>query len=320
MTLKQDATRRFLDDPRIYLTDGGFETSMVFHEGLDLPAFSAVVLLDDAKTRAAVTRYFERFLAIAEEAGTGFVLDTATWRAADHWAAAIGRPKAELRQLARASVAFAQALRARWAGRVDPILIEGVVGPAGDGYAPESLLAPDEAEALHAGQVRLLAEEGVDFIGAITMTHPGEAIGIVRAAQAAGVPVVVSFTVETDGRLPNGQTIGAAIAETDAATGAAPLYYMINCAHPDHFAAELGQGDWRARIGGIRANASRLSHAELDKAEELDDGDPEEFGQLHAAFAGLLPGLKVTGGCCGTDHRHVGCVARHVVGPAVAVA
>lgn len=313
MSLHSNVTRRFLDDPRVYLTDGGFETSMVFHEGLDLPAFSAVVLMDDDRSRAAVTRYFERFLAIAEKEGAGFVLDTPTWRAADHWAGAIGRSKADLRRLVRDSVAFAKELRARWAGRVDPILIEGVVGPAGDGYAPEALLTPEAAEALHAGQVRLMAAEGVDFIGAITMTHPGEAIGIARAARGVGIPVVISFTVETDGRLPNGQTIAEAIAETDAATETAPIYYMINCAHPDHFAAELEEGAWRSRVRGIRANASRLSHAELDSAEELDDGDPDEFGRLHAGFAGHLPGLKVVGGCCGTDHRHVGCVAGHLL-------
>ena len=320
MTFHSNVTRRFLDDPRVYLTDGGFETSMVFHEGLDLPAFSAVVLMDDDRARAAVTRYFERFLAIAEQEGTGFVLDTHTWRAADHWAEAIGRSKADLKRLVRDSVTFTKALRARWAGRVDPILIEGVVGPAGDGYAPEALLTPDAAEALHSDQIRILAAEGVDFIGAITMTHPGEAIGIAHAAVAAGIPVVISFTVETDGRLPNGQTIAEAIAETDAATDGAPIYYMINCAHPDHFVAELGQGDWRSRVRGIRANASRLSHAELDAAEELDDGDPDEFGHLHADFAGHLPGLKVVGGCCGTDHRHVGCVAGHVVKPVSALA
>ena len=156
-----------------------------------------------------------------------------------------------------------------------------------------------------------MAEAGVDLVSAVTMTHTGEAIGIARAAVAAELPVVISFTVETDGRLPDGQTLCGAIAEVDAATDGAPLYFMVNCAHPDHFSSTL-RGDWVGRIGGVRANASRMSHAELDAAEVLDEGDPEEFGALHAAFATLLPNLRVVGGCCGTDHRHVRCAAQHL--------
>ena len=312
MIVHNPSTRRFFDDKRIYLTDGGFETSMLFHEGFDLPGFSAAPLLDNPKAREAMTRYFERFLGLAAEAGTGYVLDTNTWRAGDHWAEAVGVSAPDLQRLNREAVAYAKSLRAKWESRVSPILIDGVIGPAGDGYAPDTLLTPGIAEAVHRPQVELLAEAGVDFIGALTMTHTGEAIGIARAATAVGIPVMLSYTLETDGHLPTGQSIADAIAETDAATDGAPLYYMINCAHPDHFSAELGQGDWIRRIGGVRANASRLSHAELDESEELDIGNPEEWGELNGAFTGLMPALKVIGGCCGTDHRHVGCAARHV--------
>ena len=187
------------------------------------------------------------------------------------------------------------------------------MGPSGDGYAPTTALAAETAQTIHAPQLKVFAEEGVDLVSAITMTHVGEAAGIVRAAKEVGLPVVVSFTVETDGRLPTGETIGDAIAATDAATDDAPLYYMVNCAHPDHFRTAFEtQEDWVWRIGGLRANASRLSHAELDVAEELDDGDPAEFGQPHADMADLVPNLRVVGGCCGTDHRHVGCVSSHL--------
>lgn len=298
---------------RPFLTDGGLETSLFFIEGFEAPEFAAIVLMEDPAARAALERYFRHFLAAAEQSGTGFVLDTNTWRGCTSWAPKLGRSADDLLRLSRDAAIFARDLRARWQDRVSPILVNGVIGPAGDGYAPETMLEPKAAQALHAPQITALAQEGVDMISAITMTHPGEATGIARAARAAGLPVVISFTVETDGRLPNGQTIGAAIAETDAATDEAPLYYMLNCAHPDHFAPAIAaREDWISRIGGLRANASRLSHAELDVAEELDDGDPDEFGRLHAELAALIPNLRVVGGCCGTDHRHVTCVSRHL--------
>ncbi|MCA8880403.1 MAG: homocysteine S-methyltransferase family protein [Rhodobacteraceae bacterium] len=306
-----------LSADRPFLTDGGFETSLFFLDGFDAPEFAAIVLLDDPAARQAIARYFDRFLATAARAGTGFVLDTGSWRGCTEWAGKLGRSADDLIRLNRDSVALAREIRAGWTDRVAPILINGVVGPAGDAYAPDTELDAATAERLHTPQIRVFAEEGVDLVSAITMTHVGEAVGIARAAQAAGLPVVISFTVETDGRLPTGETLGAAIRATDAATDSAPLYYMVNCAHPDHFRdAFLAREDWVARIGGLRANASRLSHAELDAAEELDDGDPEEFGRLHAELARYVPNLRVVGGCCGTDHRHVGCVSHHLHAPA----
>ena len=300
-----------------FITDGGFETWMFFIEGFEAPEFAALVLMDDAAARAKMRTYFDRFLAMAEKANTGYVLDTNTWRGCLRWADALGVTEADMLRLSRDAVSFAKDIRADWRHRVDTILLNAVVGPAGDGYVVGEALSATELEDLHTPQIDLFAKEGVDMISAITMTNSAEAIGITRAAGKVGLPVVISFTVETDGRLPSGETLEEAILATDKATDGAPLYYMINCAHPDHFAETLtgGQGaDWLARIGGVRANASRMSHAELDEAEELDDGNPEEFGSLYAPYVDLLPGLKVVGGCCGTDHRHVGCVSAHLHG------
>lgn len=304
--------QRLIESPRPWLTDGGLETSMVYHDGIDLPLFASLHLLESEEGLRAATVYFERFIALAGESGTGFVLDTMTWRSGAAWAEALGRSERQMELATQSAVAFANELRARHETEATPILVNGVIGPAGDGYAPDALLTPEEAEDIHRAQVGWLADAGADMISAVTFTHTGEAIGLVRAAKRIAVPVVVSFTVETDGCLPTGQTVADAIAETDAATGSAALYFMVNCAHPEHFAGAL-KGDWVGRIGGVRANASRKSHAELDVAEELDEGDPEEFGVLHGAFAPKLPGLKVLGGCCGTDDRHVSCAARHVL-------
>jgi homocysteine S-methyltransferase len=302
-----------LSAKRPFLADGGLETSLFFIDGFEAPEFAAIVLQDDPAAREAIKRYFGRFLATAERAGAGFILDTNTWRGCVGWASKLGRSAEDLIRLSRDAVAFAKDIRSDWQDRVPHILVNGVVGPSGDGYAPEAALEPEIAEMLHTPQILAFAEEGVDMVSAITMTHVGEAVGIVRAAQAAGLPAVVSFTVEIDGRLPTGSSIGEAIAATDAATGGAPLYYMVNCAHPDHFRSAFeAQEAWVSRIGGLRANASRMSHAELDSAEDLDDGDPIEFGTLYADLAKLIPNLRVVGGCCGTDHRHVGWVSHHL--------
>jgi S-methylmethionine-dependent homocysteine/selenocysteine methylase len=246
---------------------------------------------------------------VAQAAGTGFVLDTATWRANMGWAAAMAMDVGAITAANRRAVDFAHDYRRRHETERLPILVNGVVGPAGDGYRADITRAVEAAEACHAVQIGALAGAGVDLISAVTMTHPDEAIGIARAASRHGLPHVISFTVETDGRLPDGTSLPDAIARVDAETDGSPLFYMVNCAHPTHFSGVL-HGPWVDRIGGVRANASRLSHAELDVMTDLDDGDPEEFGTLYRDLGRLLPNLRLIGGCCGSDHRHVGAAAR----------
>ncbi len=304
---------RLLRTNRPFLTDGGFETWLFFQQGFEAPEFAAIVLMDDEKARQAMRRYFDGFLNLAEAAQTGFVLDTNTWRGCVHWGPKLGQTDSSMLRLTSDAVQFARDIRADWRSRVSPIIVNGVVGPAGDGYAPGRVPEVAEARNLHLPQIRTFAKGGVDMISAITMTNVSEAIGITQAASEVGLATVVSFTVETDGRLPTGEALGDAIHAVDAATDPAPIYYMVNCAHPDHFYDTVATGaDWVSRIGGIRANASRLSHAELDVAETLDDGNPIEFGHLHVDLARRLPNLRVFGGCCGTDHRHVENISRNL--------
>ena len=304
---------KLLKADRPFLTDGGFETWLFFQQGFEAPEFAAIVLMDDEAARQAARRYFDGFLSMAASAQTGFVLDTNTWRGCTHWGPKLNRSESEMLRLTSDAVSFAKNIRREWQSRVSPILINGVVGPAGDGYAPGRVPHAAEAREMHLPQIATFAQAGVDMVSAITMTNTGEALGITQAAVEKRLPIVVSFTVETDGRLPTGELLGDAIRSVDTATSSAPIYYMVNCAHPDHFRPSIETGtDWVERIGGVRANASRLSHAELDVADTLDDGNPTEFGQLHADLARHLPNLRVFGGCCGTDHRHVGCVSGHL--------
>jgi S-methylmethionine-dependent homocysteine/selenocysteine methylase len=299
-----------LSGDRVFLTDGGLETSLIFHRGLDLPLFASYPLLDDEQGRAALRDYFARYLDVAREHGAGFVLDTATWRSNPDWGAQLGHDAEELDRVNRDAVRFAQELRDSLGEGVEPVLVNGVLGPRGDGYVVDAVMSAEEAERYHSAQIRSFAAAGADMVSAITMTYVEEAIGIARAAAAADLPVAISFTVETDGRLPSGQALGEAIEQVDAATGGSVAYFMVNCAHPTHFEHVLGgDGAWRDRIAGLRANASKMSHEELDAAEELDDGDPAELGSDYAALRSRLRNVTVLGGCCGTDDRHIAAMA-----------
>ncbi len=293
-------------DGGVFVTDGGIETTLIFHQGLDLPEFAAFDLLKDDAGTDELRRYFRPYVQLAREHGVGLVLESPTWRANPDWAAKIGYSRDELDALNRKAIALMEELRHESPSDA-PVVISGCVGPHSDGYSPETMLSAAEAEAYHATQIATFADTAADMVTAITMTYADEAIGVTRAAQKAGLPAVISFTVETDGRLPNGQPLADAIEQVDRETGNGPAYYMINCAHPTHFEAILEEGaPWVGRIGGLRTNASTKSHAELDESEELDAGDPQDLGARHGALKALLPKVNVLGGCCGTDHRHVG--------------
>jgi len=285
----------------VALTDGGIETVLLFHEGFDLPCFASFPLLEQEAGRAALRRYFEPFLDTAQALGLPFVLDTATWRANPDWGAELGYDLDALAAANRHAVRFADELAD---GRPD-VTINGSIGPRGDGYVVGDQMTAEQATEYHAWQIGVLHDAGVERVTALTLSYPEEAIGVVRAAAAMGVPVVAGFTVETDGRLPTGATVAAAIEQVDRATGGAAEFFIINCAHPTHIAAGLDDDAALGRIGGIRVNASALSHAELDEAEELDEGDPAQLARGNAALRDKLPSIQLLGGCCGTDHRHV---------------
>jgi S-methylmethionine-dependent homocysteine/selenocysteine methylase len=292
----------------IFLTDGGIETTLVFHHGLELPHFAAFDLLRHDEGREALRRYFGSYVQIAREYALGLVLESATWRANPDWAVKLGYSSRALAEANREAIALLEDIRAE-AGDARPVVISGCVGPRGDGYDPADIMSERQAQCYHAEQIDTFAGSAADMVTAITMTNVPEAIGVTRAAQAAAMPVVVSFTVETDGRLPAGDHLQDAIERVDAATDGAPAYFMINCAHPTHFEGLLAAGGaWVRRLGGLRANASTKSHAELDAAEELDDGDPLDLGARYRALRDRMPHLVVLGGCCGTDHRHIAAI------------
>jgi homocysteine S-methyltransferase len=287
---------------RPVVTDGGLETDLIYHHGADLPDFAAFLLVDDERGRELLLDYYRDYVGIAVRAGAGLQLETPTWRASGDWGDRLGFSAAELRRVNRDAVTLLDRLRDEVG--FESMLVSGCIGPRGDGYSAGDVVDPDSAAAYHTPQIEALAEAGADLVTVLTLTGTGEAVGIVRAARATGLPVAASFTVEQDGRLPDGTPLSEAVTEVDAE--AAPDYFMVNCAHPSHIAPALTTaGDWRSRIVGLRANASARSHEELDAATELDEGDPLELARAQDALRPRLPSLALVGGCCGTDARHV---------------
>ena len=291
---------------KLFITDGGMETTLIFHQGFNLPEFAAFDLLKDAFGYQALLKYYRSYAQLAQQHQVGFILESVTWRASRDWGQKIGYSTTDVTAFNRLAISLLEDIRDEYETAATPMVISGCIGSRGDGYNPAELMNKIEAEHYHSEQIATFAQTNTDMVTAMTVTYTEEAIGIVRAAQKAKMPVVISFTVETDGKLPTGQSLQNAIASVDSATNNAPIYYGINCAHPLHFSHILQQGgDWTNRIKTIRANASIKSHAELDEAETLDDGNPAELGIQYQKLKTLLPNLNILGGCCGTDIRHV---------------
>lgn len=304
-------------DGGLFMTDGGIETTLIFHNGIDLPHFASFDLLRDREGTETLRDYFKRYAALARDNKVGFLMDSPTWRASADWGEKMGYSEEALAVVNQESIEMLAEIRDEYETEFSPMVLSGCIGPRGDGYDPGNIMTPEEAEAYHAKQIGAFADSKADMITALTMTNVNEAVGLTRAARAAGMPVAIGFTVETDGKLPTGQYLGDAVQAVDGATGDYPAYYMINCAHPDHFNSVLESGEpWLQRIRGLRSNASRMSHAELDNAEELDDGNPAELGKQYADIRRINPQINVVGGCCGTDHRHIEHICHASMAPA----
>ena len=297
-------------DGRLFLSDGGLETTLIFLEGWELPMFAAFPLLESDRGVAALRDYFDRYIPLAARSGTGFILEAPTWRANPDWGAKLGYDMERLAEVNRLAVALLQDLATANESEQMPMVVSGCIGPRGDGYDPGNVMRAEDAQAYHAWQIGIFKDAGVDLVSAYTLTNINEAVGVASAAKAADMPCALSFTLETDGKLPTGETLREAITVVDMETGASPAYYMINCAHPTHFHDTLEDGaDWMHRIRGLRANSSERSHAELDNAPDLDIGNPAQLSEQYATLRRRFPHITILGGCCGTDHRHLHSIA-----------
>ena len=306
--------RKILPQQRgqMFITDGGIETHMIFNEGEDLPHFTVFQLNESERGREKIRQYFAQYIPIAKATGQGFLFDTNTWRANKDWGALVGYDAERLHEVNTASIRFCAEMASQFNAAGVPTVISGTLGPRRDAWQYDAAMTIGEALAYHTPQIASFAAAGADLVTAYTLTNTPEAIGIAQAAQSAGIPCVLSFTLETDGHLPGGKPLGRAISEVDAAVDGYPAYYMINCVHPIHFASTIRHGgNWVDRIGGLRVNASMKSHAELDESETLDIGNWQDLAQRYSRILPLLPNIRVIGGCCGTDHRHIGAICHH---------
>lgn len=299
-----------------FISDGGLETTLIFHHGYELPDMAAFDLLTQKDGYEVLREYYKPYIHLARTHRLGFILESPTWRASRDWGRKLGYSPADLYEINRKSITLLQELRDTFQDRHTPMVISGCIGPKGDGYEVSDKMTVTQAREYHAEQIKTFSETDADLVSAFTINYTEEAIGITQAAQSVCMPVVISFTLETDGRLPSGQSLADAVTTVDQATDNGPAYYMINCAHPTHFARTLTTGAaWTHRILAVRANASAKSHAELDAADDLDDGHPAELGRQYAELVKQLPHLTVFGGCCGTDHRHVKAICEALTSP-----
>ncbi|MEM9601604.1 MAG: homocysteine S-methyltransferase family protein [Pseudomonadota bacterium] len=295
---------------KTFLAYTGMETDLLFTQGVDLLGFASYPLLETSRGRELLTGYFTNLIEIGRESGLGVILESPTWVANRDRGAAIGYTPDRLIELNKQAIALMAHIRDKNSDL--PTVLSANIGPRDDAYAPADQMTADVAMAYHSEQVAALSDTEVDLISGYTVAYPQEATGMVLAAKGFELPVIIAFTVETDGKLPNGATLKSAIEEVDKATDGYSSYFMINCAHPDHFNDILSDEPWMQRLKGIVANASRCSHAELDEADELDDGDPAELGNQLAEISRKYSQINILGGCCGTDSRHLKQIANSI--------
>ena len=300
----------------IFLTDGGTETWLMYKRGFELPKFSAFHLLNDERSVQALREYYMAFAKVAVKLGTPFIFDSLTYRASRDWGALLGYSAEGLAEMNHKCFELYRECAAAAGMAPENTVISGCIGPKGDAYQTNQDLTAESAEIYHREQIGTFKKAGTDIVTALTLNTTDEAIGIARASAKAGIPSVISFTVEKDRKLRSGETLKQAIEKVDAATSSAPAYYMINCSHPVDFGPVLAIEPWANRIQGLRANASSLDHGTLCQLGHLEEGDPDELAGQYVDIRAAHPKMNVFGGCCGTDYMHVEKIGRALLAAA----
>ena len=285
----------------------GMDTDILYNRGIDLPGFASYPLLSNSKHKNILREYYSGLVDLAREQNVGVILDSVTWAANKDRGAELGYSAEDLKKYNIDAIELIADVRNEKGDL--PTVLSGQVGPRDDGYAPSNLMTTQEAEDYHSEQIEVYSNTEADLVSAFTICYAEEAAGVVRAAQNYEIPVAIALTVETDGRLPTGMSVKEAIEQVDAESNGGALYFLINCAHPDHFTDIFNDEPWMQRLRGLVANASRCSHAELEVAEELDNGDPKELGAQIGGLREKFSHFNILGGCCGSDLRHM----KHII-------
>ena len=277
--------------------DGGLE--------LDPYLVNSAFIYDDAK-RAALEAIYLQYLDIGREFGLPLLLSTPTWRASRERIEAAGLSGVDVNG---DNAKFLRSLQNRYGGYAEKVAVCGLMSCRYDAYRPGEALTIAEAQRFHSWQAERLAEAGVDFLLAATLPAFSEASGLAFALAATGKPYAISFVVRPEGTLLDGTPLKHAIAAIDAAATPPPFAYLINCTHASFARSALmhkthSSALVRQRVIGLFANTAALSPEELNDSSGLVEEDPEVFGASVSALHREL-GLKILGGCCGTDDRHI---------------
>tara|TARA_R110002074_G_scaffold203294_2_gene371174 strand:+ start:1454 stop:2410 length:957 start_codon:yes stop_codon:yes gene_type:complete len=293
-------------------TQGGTWTWLQYVDGFELKHFCGFDLLNDPRGVVALRDYHRKIIEAVIPFQFGILLEGIHYRASRDWGKLIGYSREGLKEINIRGVEFYRDLANEYESDSNPIPISGVIGPQGDAYDTGITPEAAEAEDYHSEQIETLKQAGADLITGATFSGVEEAIGITRAAKALEMPIVISFITNSDGRLDGGETMREAVEKVDAATNNAPAYYMINCGHPTEFESALEEKDWTKRLGGFMPNAVAMEKLSLCSLGHLEDGNPEELGIQMGEIATRFPHIHVWGGCCGTDSRHLGQIAKRV--------
>ena len=264
------------------------------------PTLVHAALVYDAEGRAEMARLFQGYVSIAAAAGVPIIMSAPTWRANYERVRDAGvNPDVN-----GDAVRFLLDLREAQGADASMAKVGGYIGCKNDCYRPREGLSAAEGEEFHWWQIERLARAGVDFLMAATLPNIGEAIGIARAMERTGVPYIISFVIGTDGRVLDGTSLWDAVQWVDASTSTQPLCYMVNCSYPTFLRAEEQPSELFTRLLGYQGNSSALSHSELDGSDRLQVEDiaawAEEMLRLNSEY-----GVKILGGCCGTDEAHL---------------
>ena len=298
---------------KFYLTEGGTETEVMYKWGFDLPEFAMFPLLDDPEADTVIRNMYRRYLDVAAEQGVGVLLNGHDYRASPDWGAKLGYSAEGLQQMQRRTIQFLDEMRAEYADRVTDVYIAACIGPRGDAYGTGGEITADEAEDYHSVQLHNLDGTAADMAVAATFNNIPEAIGVIRAAKGAGMPIGVSLTLTPEGRLRSGPTLREAVETVDEVTAGAAAWFGTNCSHPLEFEPAIADaGPWLDRLRYIRPNAAKMDKIALCSLGHLEDGDPEELGEQMGDVVRRLPRADIIGGCCGTDERHLSEIARKV--------
>jgi S-methylmethionine-dependent homocysteine/selenocysteine methylase len=297
---------------QLFLTDGGIETEIMYKWGFELPHFAMYPLLDNPDAMSAVRAMYRRYLDVVAKHRLSALMGGLDYRASPDWGALLGYSPEALAEANLRSIAFLRELADEYADDIPQILIAGYVGPRGDAYQTNRTITAAEAEDYHAVQLATLKAADVDLAWALTFNNIPEAIGVARAAARIGVPLAISFTLDTTSRLSSGPSLARAVETVETETDGAPAFYSLNCSHPVEFEPALTPGGWTERVRGFRPNASRMDKIALCKLGHLEEGDPVELGRLMGTLARRYPHMDVWGGCCGTGDVHLDQIARNV--------